>query len=72
MPVRRRAAEAGIVRPEDLGMLGRVFDATAVPKEYEKDREARAAAILLYFDDGLNDEATLISLVKSKQDSNGQ
>lgn len=66
MPIRRRAAEAGIVRPEDLGMLGRVFDATAVPDENERDREARAAAILRYFEDGLNDEATLISLVKTK------
>lgn len=69
MPIRRRAAEAGIVRAADLGMLGRVFDATAVPDENERDREARAAAILRYFEDGLNDEATLICLVKRKRDS---
>jgi len=64
MPIRRKAAEAGVSRPGDLGKLGRVFDATAVKGETAEERERRAANILRHFEDGLNDEATLISLQK--------
>lgn len=64
MPIRRKATEAGVSRPADLGKLGRVSDATAVKGETAEDRERCAANILHHFEGGLNDEATLISLQK--------
>lgn len=45
-------------------MLGRVFDATEIADESEANREARAAKILRHFEDGISDEATLVSMVK--------
>jgi hypothetical protein len=66
MPIRRKATEAGVFQPADLGMLSRVFDATAVLGETEEEREVRAAKILRHFEEGMTDEATLRSLVKRK------
>lgn len=64
MPIRRRAAEAGIIQPADLEMLGRVFDATGEPEETEAQREDRAAAILRLFQKGTTDEDALTFRLK--------
>lgn len=64
MPIRRRAAEAGVIQPAELEMLGRVFDATEEAGESEAQREERASAILRLFEKGTTDEDALIFLVK--------
>lgn len=64
MPLRRKAEEAGILRPSELDLLGRVFDATAIEGEDDKAREARASRILAYYLMGIRDEAELKTLSK--------
>lgn len=65
MPIRRRAAQSGAVQPDDLEMLGRVFDATMLGEESEEQQENRAADILHFYKSGTTDEDALISLVKA-------
>ncbi|MBX3575552.1 MAG: hypothetical protein KF694_24685 [Mesorhizobium sp.] len=64
MPIRSKAAEVGVVGPEDLDLLGRVFHDTAVPGETDRDREARASRIIAYFIAGVADEEELRTLAK--------
>lgn len=64
MPLRRKAQDAGIIRPDELELLGRAFDQTQVPGESEKEREARASRILAYFLAGITDEEELRTLAK--------
>lgn len=64
MPLRRKAEEAGIIRPIELELLGRVFADTAVSGETEQAREERASRILAYYQAGISDEAELRTLAK--------
>lgn len=64
MPLRKKAAEAGIVLPVELELLGRVFDRTTVSGESEREREARASRILGYFQAGVRDEDELCQLAR--------
>lgn len=64
MPLRNKAREAGVVKPAELELLGRVFDRTTVPNESEREREARASRILGYFQAGIRDEDELCQLAK--------
>jgi hypothetical protein len=64
MPLHRKAAEAGIMRPAELELLGRVFEKTAVAGETEQARESRASRILAYYLAGISDEAELCTLAK--------
>lgn len=64
MPLRRKAEEAGILKPAELDLLGRVFEQTSVPGETEQAREGRASRILAYYLAGISDEAELRTLAK--------
>lgn len=64
MPIRSKAAEAGVLGPEDLVLLGRVFHDTAVSGETDGDREGRASRIIAYFLAGVTDEEELRTLAK--------
>lgn len=64
MVLRRKAQEAGVIRPSELELLGRAFDQTRVPGESESEREARASRILAYFLAGITDEEELRTLAK--------
>ncbi len=64
MPWRGEADRAGIIVPDQVALLGRVFDATAVEGETERQREARASRIIAYFQSGITDEAELRTLAK--------
>jgi hypothetical protein len=62
--LRRKAEEAGVFRPAEIDLLGRVFEQTSVPGEGEQAREARASRILAYYLAGITDEAELRTLAK--------
>ena len=65
MPLRRAINEAGVViRPDQLKLLGRVFDTTSVAGEDDHARETRASRILSYFLAGIDDETELCDLAK--------
>lgn len=64
MPIRSKAAEAGVIGPTDLELLGRVFQDTAAPGESDLDRETRASRIIAYFTAGVTDETELRTLAK--------
>lgn len=64
MPLRRYAQDAGIMDPEDVALLGRVFDRTVSEGESGEQREARASRIIGYFLAGITDESELIVLAK--------
>lgn len=62
--MRRKAEDAGIMSPDELALMSRVFEATAVEGETEKQREARASRILGYYLAGIDDEAELRTLAR--------
>ena len=65
MPLRRAIKEAGVViSPEQLKLLGKVFDRTSVAGENDHERETRASRILSYFLAGIDDETELCELAK--------
>jgi hypothetical protein len=74
MPIRSKAEEAGIIGPEDLELLGRVFQATGTPGETSTDREYRAFRLISHFKSGIRDEAELRDLIAGAADqaSTGQ
>lgn len=49
----------GAYTPSEVALLGRVFDRTAVPKETETEREARARRIISRYQAGATDELEL-------------
>lgn len=59
MPWRGEADRAGIIGAEHLRLLGRVFAATEVDGESNRDREARASRIIAYYQSGVTDEEEL-------------
>ncbi|MHB2265693.1 hypothetical protein [Aliihoeflea sp. PC F10.4] len=64
MPLYQKAEEAGIIKPAQLALLSRVFQATSRNDESQTDREARASRILGYYLAGIEDEAELRTLAK--------
>ncbi len=65
MPIRTKAVEAGILGPDELELLGRVFRDTAIDGESDHERETRASRIIGYFTAGVTDEAELGTLAKA-------
>ena len=61
------AFAAGILGPDELKLLGEVFDETAPIAETELEREERAARLLGYFQAGIKDKAQLIALAQLGQ-----
>jgi hypothetical protein len=65
MPLRRAVQQAGVVlEPDQLELLGRVFEQTSVTGEDDHARETRASRILGYFLAGIEDETELCELAK--------
>lgn len=46
MPIRRRATEAGILKPAELDLLGRVFEQLRLAGQSQEAREAIASRII--------------------------
>ena len=61
------AFAAGVLGPDEIKLLGEVFDETAPSNETELDREERAARLLGYFQAGIKDKAQLMALAKVGQ-----
>ena len=65
MPLRRAVEQIGVViNPEQLELLGRVYELTSVEGEDDHARETRASRILGYFLAGIDDESELCELAK--------
>ncbi|MFA6157653.1 hypothetical protein [Mesorhizobium sp.] len=60
--IHRKAREAGIFEPAEIGLLFRVFDRTQVFNENAADQEARASRIIANYTAGIMDEQELIAL----------
>jgi hypothetical protein len=65
MPLQKAIEQAGVViDPDQLQLLGRVFDKTSMRGEDDHARETRASRILGYFLAGIEDETELCELAK--------
>ena len=64
MPIRRKAAEAGIFNPSELALLGRVFEQLKLDKQSTDARDTLASRIIANYMAGMVDESELISLSK--------
>lgn len=62
MPIRRKAAEAGILEPSELALLGRVFEQLRLDSQSTEARNALASRIIANYMAGVTHEAELISL----------
>lgn len=62
MPLRQMMDIAGILQPEEIDLLTRVFEATCPKLENLSDREQRASRIIANYQIGIKDEAELIEL----------
>ncbi|MBZ9674610.1 hypothetical protein [Mesorhizobium sp. ES1-1] len=60
--IHRKAREAGIVKPTEIGLLFRVFDRTQGFNETPTEQEARASRIIANYTAGIMDEQELIAL----------
>lgn len=64
MPIRHKAAEAGILQPTELALLRRVFDLLKTDDQSLNARDALASRIIANYMAGIRDEAELASLSK--------
>ncbi len=64
MPIRRKAAEAGILQPSELDLLGRVFEQLKFDGQTQDARDVIASRIIANYTAGVTDEAELVSLSK--------
>jgi hypothetical protein len=64
MPIRRRAAEAGVFEPSELALLGRVFEQLKRENQSNDARDALASRIIANYRAGVVDESELVSLSK--------
>lgn len=62
MPLERLASAAGVYRPEELKLLGRVFDRLVQPSDDAPKREALASRVIGYYLMGIKDEDELVAL----------
>ncbi|TPJ32735.1 hypothetical protein [Mesorhizobium sp. B2-6-5] len=63
MPIRRKATEAGILEPEELALLGRVFEQIKGNGQ-SPGQDAIASRVIANYMAGVTDEAELVSLSK--------
>ncbi|ESW73500.1 hypothetical protein X769_33315 [Mesorhizobium sp. LSJC268A00] len=65
MPIRRKAVDAGILKPAELALLGRVFEQLKLVDDQSPDAQGRLASrIIANYMAGIKDEAELLSLSK--------
>lgn len=64
MPMREMLKNAGVLDPEEIGLLTRVYEATCRQFENNSDREQRAARIIANYQLGIRDEAELTGLAR--------
>ncbi|TGQ63511.1 MAG: hypothetical protein E5V49_00630 [Mesorhizobium sp.] len=64
MPIRHKAVDAGILQPEELALLSRVFDQLKSDDQSPDARDAIASRIIANYMAGIKDEAELASLSK--------
>ena len=64
MPIRRKAADAGIFDESELALLGRVFEQLKLDNQPPDAREAIASRIIANYMAGITDEDELVSLSK--------
>lgn len=65
MPLRKAIEASGVmIDPDQLQLLGRVFDKTSIRGEDDHARETRASRILGYFLAGIDDETELCELAR--------
>ncbi|MGX5839765.1 hypothetical protein ACWGTI_03460 [Mesorhizobium sp. ArgA1] len=64
MPIRRKAVDAGILHPDELALLGRVFEHLADQSESVDAQSRLASRIIANYMAGITDEAELITLSK--------
>ncbi|KAA3447152.1 hypothetical protein C7I87_28285 [Mesorhizobium sp. SARCC-RB16n] len=62
MPIRRKATEAGILEPEELALLGRVFEQVTVNRQSPEALDALASRVIANYMAGVTDEAELVLL----------
>ncbi|MGX5847094.1 hypothetical protein ACWGTO_08455 [Mesorhizobium sp. PL10] len=62
MTIRSKATEAGILRPSELDLLGRVFQQLKRDGQSPEARDALASRIIANYMAGVIDEAELVSL----------
>jgi hypothetical protein len=62
MPIRRTAAESGVLRPPELDLLGRAFEQLKLGGQSQQARDAIASRIIANYMAGVRDEAELILL----------
>lgn len=60
MPLKSELQSAGILEPDDMALLQRVFEKTALEGDTDIDRETRAAALVRLFQSGANSEEALL------------
>jgi hypothetical protein len=60
--INRKAAEAGIFQPAEIGLLGRLFERVKVANDTVDDQEARASRIIANYMAGITDEEELVAL----------
>ena len=62
MTIRSKATEAGILRPSELDLLGRVFQQLKRDGQSPEARDSLASRIIANYMAGVVDEAELVSL----------
>ncbi|BCG75297.1 hypothetical protein MesoLj113a_64550 [Mesorhizobium sp. 113-1-2] len=62
MPIRRKATEAGIFKPAEMALLGRVFEQLKLEHQSPDERDAIASRIIGNYMAGIVDEDELVSL----------
>ncbi|AZO53517.1 MAG: hypothetical protein EOS78_02495 [Mesorhizobium sp.] len=62
MPIRKKAQEAGRFTPEEVALLGRVFDRLKMGDDLGPQRETLASRIIANYMAGVVDEEELLSV----------
>ena len=60
MPLRAASAAAGVLHPDELAILDRVFDKLALERDSALDRAARAAVLVQLYQAGMTTEEALL------------
>lgn len=60
MTIHRKATAAGIFRPSELALLGRVYDQLKAQEQSATEREALASRIIANYMSGIVDETGLL------------
>lgn len=65
MPLGSALERRGTLTPSEVELLGVVFEKTKLPGDTPDDLEARALAIIQYYENGLRTEAELLKAIGS-------